>query len=235
MKRGRDLSWLKDWRFAGLAGILAGFLIGLLVFGEPWHLKPDWGDLPTWLLFAIALPGLYQLRVFVMNNAEEARRNVKRDDLLDRQLTEAQLRADADRRKQAEDIELTYYEHNGSAYGLIANNSRRPISDITCRVIRKLDGATLDSPDICGEVTVKEVSLASSPGGVPLPTWNNEQPGSRYGTLRPTKKCRFTFSDVTDGDPGKFIVAWFTDDAETRWHLDQFMHLADTKGDEYKP
>jgi hypothetical protein len=33
----------------GLLCVLAGFLIGLLLFGSPWHLPPAWGDIPTWL------------------------------------------------------------------------------------------------------------------------------------------------------------------------------------------
>jgi hypothetical protein len=43
---------LKDRRVLGAAaaGLLAGFLIGLLVFGVPWHLPPAWGDIPTWIL-----------------------------------------------------------------------------------------------------------------------------------------------------------------------------------------
>ena len=67
------------------AGLLAGFFVGLLVYDKIWHLQANWGDLPTWLLFAIALPGLYQLKVFVQNNAQETKRNIKRDALLDRQ------------------------------------------------------------------------------------------------------------------------------------------------------
>jgi hypothetical protein len=51
VKRKRDLAWLKDLRVAGLAVtcLVAGFLIGMLVFGRPWHLPPAWGDIPTWL------------------------------------------------------------------------------------------------------------------------------------------------------------------------------------------
>jgi hypothetical protein len=97
VKRDYDVSWLKDWRFVGPAGLLAGFFVGLLVYDKIWHLQANWGDLPTWLLFAIALPGLYQLKVFVQNNAEETERNIKRDALLDRQLAEAGARAVTER------------------------------------------------------------------------------------------------------------------------------------------
>ena len=59
MKRKRDLFWLKNWRVLTLCGgcIVAGFLLGMLIFGSPWHLPPAWGDIPTWIT-AIATVGL---------------------------------------------------------------------------------------------------------------------------------------------------------------------------------
>jgi hypothetical protein len=33
----------------GVAGLFAGFAVGLLVSGEPWHLQSAWGDIPTWI------------------------------------------------------------------------------------------------------------------------------------------------------------------------------------------
>ena len=43
---------LKTGRVWGLIIIaaVAGFLIGLVIFGAPWRLPPAWGDIPTWLL-----------------------------------------------------------------------------------------------------------------------------------------------------------------------------------------
>ena len=59
MERKRDLSWLRHWRVLILCGgcIFAGFLLGMLIFGSPWHLPPSWGDIPTWIT-AIATVGL---------------------------------------------------------------------------------------------------------------------------------------------------------------------------------
>lgn len=38
-----------------------------------------------------------------------------------------------------------------------------------------------------------------------------------------------------DGDTDQIVVAWFTDDAEIRWRLDESQHLAQVKdGDEPK-
>jgi hypothetical protein len=49
VQRKHDWSWLRDWRVSGFAAVslLAGFLIGLGVFGKPWGLPPAWG-IPTW-------------------------------------------------------------------------------------------------------------------------------------------------------------------------------------------
>lgn len=59
MDRKRDLSWFRDWRVLILCGttLFAGFLLGMLFFGSPWHLPPAWGDIPTWIT-AIATVGL---------------------------------------------------------------------------------------------------------------------------------------------------------------------------------
>jgi hypothetical protein len=60
MERKRDFSWLKkNWRVLTLCGgcVFAGFLVGMLIFGSPWHLPPAWGDIPTWII-AIATLGL---------------------------------------------------------------------------------------------------------------------------------------------------------------------------------
>jgi uncharacterized membrane protein (DUF485 family) len=59
MERKRDFSWLKNWRVLTLCGgcLFAGFLVGMLIFGSPWHLPPAWGDIPT-RVTAIATAGL---------------------------------------------------------------------------------------------------------------------------------------------------------------------------------
>lgn len=59
MKRKRDFSWLKNWQIPTLCGgcLFVGFLVGMLIFGAPWHLPPAWGDIPTWIT-AIATVGL---------------------------------------------------------------------------------------------------------------------------------------------------------------------------------
>lgn len=85
MQRRWDFSWLKDWRVGAFAGVLAGFLVGMLIFGSPWHLPPAWGDIPTWLLVILAAVGggvaLSQLRI-------QQRQIKEQQDALDRDATE---------------------------------------------------------------------------------------------------------------------------------------------------
>jgi NADH:ubiquinone oxidoreductase subunit 5 (subunit L)/multisubunit Na+/H+ antiporter MnhA subunit len=65
MERKRDLSWLRHWRVLTLCGgcLFAGFLLGMLIFGSPWHLPPAWGDIPTWIT-ALATIGLLVGAIF---------------------------------------------------------------------------------------------------------------------------------------------------------------------------
>ncbi len=83
VKRKRDVAWLKDLRVAGLAAtcLVAGFLIGMLIFGKPWHLPPAWGDIPTWLAATaasiagwIALSQLRGQQEVLRQDAEDRRR-----------------------------------------------------------------------------------------------------------------------------------------------------------------
>jgi hypothetical protein len=55
--RGPIASLLRSRSAWGVAALLVGFAIGLLVSGKPWHLPPSWGDIPTWIS-AIATIGL---------------------------------------------------------------------------------------------------------------------------------------------------------------------------------
>jgi hypothetical protein len=60
-------NWFKDVRAITLAGTCAfiGFLISALIFGGPWHLSPDWGDIPTWMAtIAATMAGIIAYRVY---------------------------------------------------------------------------------------------------------------------------------------------------------------------------
>jgi membrane protein implicated in regulation of membrane protease activity len=79
MERKRDLFWLKDSRVLILCGgTFAGFLLGMLIFGAPWHLPPAWGDIPTWitavatvgLLAGAVVTAIYAIRAFRAQSRE---------------------------------------------------------------------------------------------------------------------------------------------------------------------
>jgi hypothetical protein len=186
----RVLSWLWDWRIA--AGLGAGFLLGMLIFGAPWHLPANWGDVPTWLLVALGVlagaTGLYQFSVFVRNNAEETTRNIKRDDLLDRQLAEANSRALSEQRRQAEDVEADWVAGaalEGGYMAHVTNNSRRPVTNITCRIMSTVDWHTMKKPNSSGGLEDSPVAegmpLVFMPRPKPLPWFEMLKPG---GALR---------------------------------------------------
>lgn len=68
MKRKVAIAWLKHWPVIALAlgCLIVGFILGTFIFWKPWHLPPNWGDIPTWLAVVIATAGgftaLLQLR-----------------------------------------------------------------------------------------------------------------------------------------------------------------------------
>jgi hypothetical protein len=205
--------------------LLVGFIIGLLIFGTPWHLTPNWGDVPTWLAVAVASVGgwiaLSQLRGQQQQITDESDRNARRDELLDKQLAEAETRADEQRRQQAEGVKV----RRRSSTGYVINESRRPIRDITCKIMSKVDSQSLASPTESGEVQ-------PGPGHQGWVFLNAKQT-PRLETLRPDARGGFSFPN-RPVEPDHILVAWFTDDAGFRWQLDEDQHLVSARdGDQY--
>jgi len=157
-----ERSWLKDRRVVlfGIGCALGGFLAGLLIFGEPWHLPPNWGDIPTWLLVVVAAVAgwiaLSQLRQQQEIIEEDIKRRQKRDNLLDGQLRELADREKARQRDQAEQINLVpwpvklpkpitgaeaeareVYNEKDKRSGScrVTNGSGRPVRRVRCRLI----------------------------------------------------------------------------------------------------
>ena len=225
--------WLWDWRAA--VGLVAGFLIGMLIFGAPWHLQGAWGDVPTWLLVVVgaaaAWAGLSQLRTIRQQMGDEVRRNVKRDELLDKQLAEAEARALSERRRQAEAVDVSLVANGRPLQfkGRVVNSSPRPITDITCKIMSRTTLETLAVPDASGQMFV-----AGGPGDTEfIPS---TVPVILYDTLRPETRCGFIFNKVSTVEPDHILVAWFTDDAGFRWQLDEYLHLVPARdGDDYVP
>jgi uncharacterized membrane-anchored protein YhcB (DUF1043 family) len=234
------ISWSGAYRWlAAIIGLAVGILMGLLLFGESWRLQPDWGDLPTWLLFGIGLVGgvigLLQFRTFVREQSAEAGRNEKRDKLMDRQLDDAERRAEADLRRQAEDVEVTWSRAREGAAGVIAtgivtNKSKRPISRISCKVMSKFDRAVLKLPNESGFTPFIQEDAFNS-------VIVDAKPLREFAVIGPKVSCGFAFKGLPP-EPDQVFVAWFTDDAGNRWQLDEYLHLVKANvGDEseYKP
>jgi hypothetical protein len=145
-------TWLSDLRVLGAIGLAAaiGFTAGLLIFGQPWHLPPNYGDVPTWLaaLFAAIAGwiGLSQLGMLRKQIADEAERNDKRDKLLDRQLEEAEARSAASRRTQAEGVKVKVSWDSPHCRLRVSNDSPRPITDITSRLVSKTTKTVAGTP-----------------------------------------------------------------------------------------
>jgi hypothetical protein len=224
---GAVVSWFSQGRWIeAILGLVVGILIGLLLFGEIWHLQPDWGDLPTWLLFGIGLvggiTGLLQFRTFVRDQRAETARNEKRDQLMDKQLAEADRRADADLRRQAEDVELRWVQRSETAIGLttigiVMNKSRRPINHISCRIMSKIDRKPLKMPDECA---VMPLAQQDDFGGVLV----DKKPLQELPVLGRGENCGFVFNGLVR-EPDQIFVAWFNDDSGNRWQLDETMHM----------
>jgi hypothetical protein len=91
--------WHNSWRpeilAFGLLCALVGFVIGLLIFGAPWHLPPAWGDIPTWL--TAAFTGL--LAVFAIITAHYAREAFRQQSVEVSKLLEERKREAAERRR----------------------------------------------------------------------------------------------------------------------------------------
>ena len=200
------------WNVA-IVALLVGILIGTAVVRKVWNLPPNWGDIPTWLAVAgaaaaawIALQQLSDLRGQV---ADESERNRKRDLLVDKQLAEAERRAKSERRQLVEGVELIF---PGQA-GYVENNSKRPINEVTCKIMSRVDRVSLVAAVGSGEVVDDGVGIGRAFIEEPKPV-------PSFETLPPGAACGFTFGNLTESSD-QVLVAWFTDDDGFRWQLDQ--------------
>jgi hypothetical protein len=107
----RDFSSLKDWRVSAVAGVVAGFVAGLLIFRWPGHLPPAWGDIPAWI-GAIATIGLligaiytarYAIKAFGTQSEQlEEQRKINTEQTAVLKLRAKELRESIDERRRAQ-------------------------------------------------------------------------------------------------------------------------------------
>jgi hypothetical protein len=142
----------------------------------------------------------------------------KRDELMNKQIKEAERREASERRWLVEDVDVLFNLYEA---GDVLNKSRRPITDITCKVMSRAGRRSLVTPDGCAEVARLQDGKGLTLGIEPV---------SRFETLRPGARCSFHF-EGHEPEPDHVLVVWFTDDAGFRWQLDQYLHLVQS-GDE---
>jgi hypothetical protein len=235
-----EQSWFRDRRVIafGAASALGGFLLALLIFGEPWHLPPAWGDIPTWLTAVVggvaAWFVLGQLQQQAKVIKDEFERNVARDKLLDGQLRELADREGSQQRQQAEHVVMapgeitttsTAYEqlYGGEDRGAnctVANESGRPVRQVACQLI--LDGTPIAATWFADRLT-------SAPVDPRLPRFvgsrdaDNKHADGSFRTLLSgrTVMARFDIPENITAYATSHYVIRFLDDAERRWELDQ--------------
>jgi hypothetical protein len=214
---------------------MAGFVAASLIFGAPWHLPPNWGDIPTWLAVGVATVGggvaLSQLRQQQEVIKGEFERNKDRDDLMDRQRRELQANEESRQRAQAGNVDFDLWLPQAvqvlssppftpapTVILSVENKSARPIRNIVCR-IGSDDGA--QPADGVGSM-LQPATNRPAYQRLMNPTASQRLPmiraGERYGFL-------FHSENPQDVEPHEYVTR-FTDDAEVRWKLDGDMRLA---------
>jgi hypothetical protein len=256
-----DRSWFKDRRVIlfGIGCALAGFLVGLLIFGKPFHLPPAWGDIPTWLLVLVAaIAGwiaLSQLRQQQEVIEEDIKRRQGRDELLDGQLRELADREEARQREQAEQVNLVPWpvklpkpttgaeaearkvhdeEQRRSGSCRVKNWSGRPIRRVACRLI--LDKRVIRAGKFGrGGTFSGSGPLADEVMFFPAEPGDVDSAAGEYLNLLAAGEisAQFTIPDDIDSYQEARYVIRFTDDAERRWELDGDMHLTPAPDQEW--
>jgi hypothetical protein len=246
VERNREGSLLKDRRVQGLIGlgVAAGFLIGLLVFGEPWHLPPAWGDIPTWitaiatigLLIGAIVTAMYAIRAF---NTQSDQLNEQRDinalqaKELDASLRERERVRRTAERDQADAVGFEWWPTDqvlvtgeggapvdgaGSTVLVVNNESRRRIVKATCRIEPSAGlGLTL-TPERAGQLVPDS----------PMPfraIMNAPAESATVSLIRRGAQFGFLLRFDLRANPTAHHATRFTDDAGLHWQIDQDLHL----------
>ena len=194
MKWIPDVPLLKDRRVIGLAGgcLIAGFLAGMLIFGSPWHLPPNWGDIPSWLLVLLAAVGGW----FTLSQLSIQRRQLReQQDVLEREATDR-------RRAQASRVFIWLERHSDIRVG----QAQVAAGAIRGEWINLHVKNSSDQPVYDAEVRWHLGSPANYLASTPLPVL---MPGEDAEASRP----------VPQVDPGRLgATLRFRDANQVRWN-----------------
>lgn len=216
--------WFRKPKVIVLAAacLVVGFLAAVLIFGKPWHLPADWGDIPTWLaVIAASAAGWAAISQLGDQRSEirgEISRNRMRDQLMDRQLRELEDREQFRRREHAERIDMTWGNveiRPGTTLIMVINGSRRPIREVTCQVFPDETGNAVQ-PDFAAQMYKEEVpgAIWTMPQMPDLP-----QPIRRLESLRAGSRAGFEVPVLHRNFPGAWAKIEFSDDKHIRWRL----------------
>jgi hypothetical protein len=207
---------------------LAGGVIGGLI-GYKWHApgRPStWANIRAWATLAVLVLGFtvaaYELNLQRRQFADQARRSIARDDLLDRQRRELQDREQLRQREQAEEINLTWTRDGPGSFAQVINDSRRPIRDITCQIKPSTDS----KPPVPAE---RAAEMVCAPRITPGDAWMMPPDGVPEGdyvpVIRGSRRAGFGFISIKPEQDGSRLLTRFTDDAGLHWELDNYLHL----------
>lgn len=231
MERKRDLSSLKDWRVCILCGgcVFAGFVVGMLIFGSPWHLPPAWGDIPTWIT-AIATIGLlagaiitavYAIRAFREQRTmlglqsaqltEQRKINKRQTKVLRLQTAEIRASLDDRRRAQASMVFIRIETGLHPAVGQAQRAVHGPGPQTVTAYIENASDRPIYSAELIwddgatGLVELASRSHSDRLDGVIMPGGNDSltresEPGTRAVALRFRDAAGITWLRAPDGE-----------------------------------
>jgi hypothetical protein len=220
-----------------LAFLVGGVIGGLI--GFTWHApgRPaTWSDIRDWATAAAIVLGfpalLYQLNLQRLQYADEANRNIARDELLDGQLRELQQRAAIEERKQADAVEFSWRQATPLAetpeqgpieyvwMGVVRNGSPRPIRDAVCRIQpHPAQGFDWGAQGV-GQLV--NVGMGSNAGAL---LFNAPKLGDRVPLIRAGETFGFKTSIPAADHGAARMKIRFTDDAGVHWDVDPDLHL----------
>jgi hypothetical protein len=212
----------------------------------------QWGDVPTWVLAALALGALIAAVLAYRKQADAASKlaeqvdlqrqqladqqaaNSKQARVLDAELRDLRQRAEAVERQQADAITFTPAGWPGNVPGirseggpdvhmaLVGNESHRPVKN----AVACIRSSPLDAPQPAYMVgrMIKHLPMPLSPPSLSQDWLVDQAQNSRVNLLWAGETAAFVFPNEISKHPG-IMTLRFTDDAGLHWEIDPDLHL----------